>query len=194
MFSHVHIGITDFERAFAFYSGVMDELGFTLKFSEPEKPWAGWMQPGQDRPLFLIGRPYNGKRAAPAMDRCWHCSLRTEVRLTGVTPVPSPMVHEAKVSRVSGRTIILTTMAHISVTWTATSSASAATTHQPSDLSRSSFSFGTMLAAMHPASSFGQQLVDDPRRREAARGGHWSDDSTQPLCVGAGRRHVAVVL
>ena len=29
-----------------------------------------------------------------------------------------------------------------------------------------------MLAAMHPASSFGQQLVDDPRRWEAARGGH----------------------
>jgi hypothetical protein len=29
-----------------------------------------------------------------------------------------------------------------------------------------------MLAAMHPASSFGQQLVDDPRRREAARGWH----------------------
>ena len=57
MFSHVHVGITDFERAFAFYSGVMDELGFTLKFSEPEKPWAGWMQAGLDRPLFLIGRP-----------------------------------------------------------------------------------------------------------------------------------------
>jgi hypothetical protein len=40
----------------------MHELGFTLKFSEPEKPWAGWMQPGVDRPLFLIGRPYNGDR------------------------------------------------------------------------------------------------------------------------------------
>jgi catechol 2,3-dioxygenase-like lactoylglutathione lyase family enzyme len=53
MFSHVHIGITDFERALAFYSGVMDELGFTLKFAEPEKPWAGWMQAGRDRPLFL---------------------------------------------------------------------------------------------------------------------------------------------
>ena len=62
MFSHIHIGITDFERAFAFYSGVMDELGFTLKFSEPEKPWAGWMQAGRDRPLFRIGRPYNGAR------------------------------------------------------------------------------------------------------------------------------------
>jgi hypothetical protein len=88
-----------------------------------------------------------------AMDRWWHCSLRTEVRWTGATPEPSQMVHEAKVSRVSGRTIILTTMAHISVTWMATSSASAATTHQPSDLSRSSFSFGMMLAAMRRASS-----------------------------------------
>jgi hypothetical protein len=28
-----------------------------------------------------------------------------------------------------------------------------------------------MLAAMHLASSFGQQLVDDSRRREAARDG-----------------------
>jgi catechol 2,3-dioxygenase-like lactoylglutathione lyase family enzyme len=153
MFSHVHIGITDFERAFAFYSGVMDELGFTLKFSEPEKPWAGWMQPGRDRPLFLIGRPYNGKRAAPgngqmvallapnrgAVDRCYASAIANG--------------HEAKVSRVSGRTIILTTMAHISVTWMATSSASAATTHQSSDLSRSAFSFGMMLAAMGRASS-----------------------------------------
>ncbi len=33
MLSHVHIGVTDFARAFAFYQGVMDELGFKLKFS-----------------------------------------------------------------------------------------------------------------------------------------------------------------
>ena len=69
MLSHVHIEITDFERAFAFYSDVMDELGFALKFSEPEKPWAGWMQVGLGRPLFLIGRPYNGERAAPGNGR-----------------------------------------------------------------------------------------------------------------------------
>ena len=62
MFSHVHIGITDFERAFAFYSGVMDELGFTLKFSEPEKPWAGWMQPGRDRRSRAPHHPNNGHR------------------------------------------------------------------------------------------------------------------------------------
>jgi catechol 2,3-dioxygenase-like lactoylglutathione lyase family enzyme len=97
MFSHVHIGITDFERAFAFYSGVMDELGFTLKFSEPEKPWAGWMQAGRDRPLFVIGRPYNGKRAAPgngqmvallapnrgAVDRCYASAIANGARSEG---------------------------------------------------------------------------------------------------------------
>ena len=64
MLSHVHIGTTDFERALAFYASVMAELGFTLKFCEPDKPWAGWMKPGVDRPLFLIGRPYNGEPAS----------------------------------------------------------------------------------------------------------------------------------
>lgn len=85
MLSHVHIGITDFDRAFAFYQGVMAELGLVVKFSEPEIPWAGWMRPGVDRPLFLIGRPYNGQPASPgngnmvallapsraAVDRCY---------------------------------------------------------------------------------------------------------------------------
>jgi catechol 2,3-dioxygenase-like lactoylglutathione lyase family enzyme len=84
MLSHVFIGITDFPRALAFYHSVMDELGFKLKFSEADK-WAGWMRAGFDRPLFLIGRPYNGEPAAPgngqmvallapdraAVDRCY---------------------------------------------------------------------------------------------------------------------------
>ena len=85
MLSHVHIGVTDFARAFAFYQSLMNELGYTLKFSELEKPWAGWMRPGFERPLFLIGHPYDGKAAAPgngqmvallapnraAVDRCY---------------------------------------------------------------------------------------------------------------------------
>jgi catechol 2,3-dioxygenase-like lactoylglutathione lyase family enzyme len=85
MLSHVHVGITDFERSFAFYKGVMDELGFTLKFSEPENLWAGWVSPRAERPLFLIGRPYDGRSATPgngqmiallapsrdAVDRCY---------------------------------------------------------------------------------------------------------------------------
>ena len=61
MISHVNIGITDFERAFAFYSAVLPELGLVLKFSEPNKPWAGWVSPTAPRPLFLIARPIDGQ-------------------------------------------------------------------------------------------------------------------------------------
>jgi catechol 2,3-dioxygenase-like lactoylglutathione lyase family enzyme len=65
MLSHVFVGITDFPRALAFYTGVMTTLGFELKFSDPEIPWAGWKQPTADRPLFLIGHPYDGEPANP---------------------------------------------------------------------------------------------------------------------------------
>lgn len=63
MFSHTYLGVTDFPRAFAFYAGLMDEIGCVLKFLEPEKPWAGWMQPDVARPLFLIGHPFDGHPA-----------------------------------------------------------------------------------------------------------------------------------
>lgn len=62
MISHVFVGVTDFKRAFAFYSAVMNELGLQLKFCEQEKPWAAWMS-DQPRPLFIIGLPYNGEAA-----------------------------------------------------------------------------------------------------------------------------------
>ena len=65
MLSHVHIGVTDFQRAFAFYSAVMGTLGFPLKFSEQEKRWAAWKPANAERPLFLIGQPYNGAPATP---------------------------------------------------------------------------------------------------------------------------------
>ena len=64
MISHVFIGVTDFARAFDFYAAVMPELGLALKFSEPAKPWAGWMRPDSPRPLFLIGHPFAGQHAA----------------------------------------------------------------------------------------------------------------------------------
>lgn len=63
MISHIFVGVNDFDRAFNFYSTVMNELGHKLKFCEPGKPWAGWMGEGMPRPLFLIGRPYDGKPA-----------------------------------------------------------------------------------------------------------------------------------
>ena len=63
MISHVHIGVSDFDRAFAFYAGVMETLGYPLKFCEHETPWAGWMPTTAARPLVLIGRPFDGAAA-----------------------------------------------------------------------------------------------------------------------------------
>lgn len=60
MLSHIHLGVSDFPRALAFYSEVLRELGLTLKFSDPGKPWAGWVSPAAARPLFLIGHPFDG--------------------------------------------------------------------------------------------------------------------------------------
>jgi catechol 2,3-dioxygenase-like lactoylglutathione lyase family enzyme len=61
MISHVYIGITDFRRALDFYTALMAPLGPVLKFSEPEKSWAAWKPKDADRPLFLIGAPYEGQ-------------------------------------------------------------------------------------------------------------------------------------
>ncbi len=64
MISHVHIGIKNFEQALSFYSVIMSELGFSLRFSEPENEWAGW-NGSTSRPLFLIGKPFNKSEAHP---------------------------------------------------------------------------------------------------------------------------------
>ena len=64
MLSHVFVGVTDFHRAFHFYSGVMPELALQLKFSDEINSWAGWVAVDQPRPLFLIGRPFNGAPAS----------------------------------------------------------------------------------------------------------------------------------
>ena len=65
MISHTHIGVDDFERAMRFYMALMEVLGLRLRFNEPANAWAGWQHPQQDRPFFLIGRPYDGGPAAP---------------------------------------------------------------------------------------------------------------------------------
>ena len=90
MISHVFVGVNDFASAMRFYQAVLPELGLELKFSDPEKPWAGWMTPGQPRPLFLVGAPHDGAAAsagngnmiallAPtrvAVDRTFHAALQ----------------------------------------------------------------------------------------------------------------------
>jgi catechol 2,3-dioxygenase-like lactoylglutathione lyase family enzyme len=64
MFSHIFIGISDFDRAFKFYSPIMTELNLQLKFRDDTRPWAGWVSVAAPRPLFLIGRPFDGNTAS----------------------------------------------------------------------------------------------------------------------------------
>jgi catechol 2,3-dioxygenase-like lactoylglutathione lyase family enzyme len=64
MLSHVFVGITDFERAFGFYTALMDTLALELKFRDEQTGCAGWMTADQPRPLFVISRPYDGNPAS----------------------------------------------------------------------------------------------------------------------------------
>jgi catechol 2,3-dioxygenase-like lactoylglutathione lyase family enzyme len=65
MLSHVFIGITDFDRALAFYQPIMDALKLQMKFCDPGKPWAAWMSKGAPRPLFVIGTAFDEQPATP---------------------------------------------------------------------------------------------------------------------------------
>jgi lactoylglutathione lyase len=59
VFSHIFVGVSDFDRALAFYGPLMATLGFEPRFCERSRPWAGWQSSPETRPLFLIGKPYN---------------------------------------------------------------------------------------------------------------------------------------
>ena len=59
MFSHVFIGIQDFERAHGFYKPLMELLGNEVRFHNAEQGWAGWYSAGKTRPLLVIGKPFN---------------------------------------------------------------------------------------------------------------------------------------
>ena len=65
MFSHIMVGVTDFERALAFYKPVLDALGIQFRFQDDTRPWAGWQSAPEPRPLFLIGRPHNQQTHQP---------------------------------------------------------------------------------------------------------------------------------
>ena len=64
MFSHVFVGVNDFDRAYRFYADLMEVLGNTLRFCDRERPWAGWQSDPGPRPLFLIGAPHDGQAHA----------------------------------------------------------------------------------------------------------------------------------
>lgn len=61
MFSHIFIGVGDFERALDFYTPFAAVLGIELRFCDKSRPWAGWQSAPGPRPLLIIGAPYDGR-------------------------------------------------------------------------------------------------------------------------------------
>ena len=64
MYSHAVVGITDFERALAFYKPLMQALDLKPRFEDRAKPWAGWHGDAGARPMFVIARPQDGQAHA----------------------------------------------------------------------------------------------------------------------------------
>jgi lactoylglutathione lyase len=65
VFSHIMVGVSDFERALVFYRPLLAALGVAWRFQDDSRPWAGWQSEPGPRPLFLIGRPHNGQAHQP---------------------------------------------------------------------------------------------------------------------------------
>jgi catechol 2,3-dioxygenase-like lactoylglutathione lyase family enzyme len=84
VFSHIFTSVSNFERAFAFYSAVLGELGLEMRFHEPEKPWAGWHSPGGVRPFFVICKPYDSRPHDPGNGQmvAFAAGSRSAVRAT----------------------------------------------------------------------------------------------------------------
>lgn len=64
MYSHIFLGVQDFERALRFYRALMPVLGIQERFCDRKRPWAGWQSHPDPRPLFLIGRPFDAQTHA----------------------------------------------------------------------------------------------------------------------------------
>lgn len=61
MFSHICVGVRQFDRALAFYRALMPVLGAPERFCDPGRPWAGWQSQPGPRPLFVIGTPFDAQ-------------------------------------------------------------------------------------------------------------------------------------
>lgn len=65
MISHVFLGTDRLERAEAFYAPIMQALGWRIRFSDHAAGRVGWEPAPGARPLFVVGRPFDGLPAAP---------------------------------------------------------------------------------------------------------------------------------
>ncbi|MGR3323615.1 MAG: VOC family protein [Pseudooceanicola sp.] len=63
MLSHVTIAVRDVEAALDFWTPVMERLGFSRSFWDPERPAASFRDLDLPRPLFFLTRPFAGDPA-----------------------------------------------------------------------------------------------------------------------------------
>lgn len=79
MFSHVFIGTNDFARAMRFYQPLLEVLQIRARFVDAARPWAGWRSAPDVRPLFLLGRPFDGRPHDPGNGQMVAFSAQTRV-------------------------------------------------------------------------------------------------------------------
>jgi len=81
MFSHIMMGITDFDRAFGFYNPLFEVLGADLLFKQPETPLAAWKPEGQFGPSFFIMPPFDGNPHSVGNGQmtAFECKTRAQV-------------------------------------------------------------------------------------------------------------------
>lgn len=65
MISHTFLGTNTPDRAAAFYAPIMDALGWRRRHSETSAHLVIWNPAETTRPLFVLGRPFNGEAAEP---------------------------------------------------------------------------------------------------------------------------------
>jgi catechol 2,3-dioxygenase-like lactoylglutathione lyase family enzyme len=63
MLSHIFIGTNDTDRASAFYVPIMEALGWHRRASPTLAHLAIWKPAETSRPLFVVGRPFDGEAA-----------------------------------------------------------------------------------------------------------------------------------
>ncbi len=64
MLSHVYLGTNDFEKALEFYRPLMSLLNLCERFCDAQRQWVAWEVAPGVRPLFVVGRPYDGRPAS----------------------------------------------------------------------------------------------------------------------------------
>ena len=60
MISHITLGISDLERARAFYAALLEPLGWTQLTQSPDEGWAGFQPSNISGPMLSIALPVDG--------------------------------------------------------------------------------------------------------------------------------------